>query len=477
MNFTKYLLNKRVLVFLAVGVVGVSVACFMPFAGLSAQAQTPVYADLSTDDWHYEYVEALKVAGVFEGTDCDEGFCPGQPLQRWQMAVWLVRILDGQDPESITESRFVDVDVREDWAPFADRLSDLEITVGCKSEPLSYCPDTNVNRSQMAAFLTRAFKLPDAESPAGFADVPEESWAFNYINALAASKITVGCKSEPFSYCPSQSVTKAQMATFLYRALQWQEAQIKAQPEFITAENDLSRWVKRDLIDEYGDKWPWLKEVWDYTNRADFEYLAQGSRPAVGFRSLGLEETGDVFYLVEAHSLSIPSIHIGNPSSFSVLVHELAYIYTLSHGVASNPESVAIAHLYFDQLAGDYCNPRELYVETAAVLDKDFGQSSSPLWYGCLRLPNAPHSEAVTVVSQAFSGQTPDWFYETFQKADGSLDYEKIWAAVYYSSIGVDTTVLPMLRHSFGGYCSEQAAWDDALFNTFGRQPWRDGGC
>ena len=54
------------------------------------------------------------------------------------------------------------------------------------------------------------------------------------------------------------------MAAFLYRGLEWREAQTEAdnqQPEFITEENDLSRWAKRDMIDVYGDEWPWLKEV------------------------------------------------------------------------------------------------------------------------------------------------------------------------------------------------------------------------
>ena len=467
MNFTKYLLNKKALVFLAAALAGLLVASFMPLGNLLAQTQKPVYADTPSDAWYYEYVEALQSRGVFEGTECDEGFCPDQTLPRWQMAVWLVRIVDGQDPEPITESRFADVDVSEDWASFAERLSDLGITAGCKSEPLRYCPDTNVSRAQMAVFLTRAFKLPDAESPAGFEDVTDEHWATRSINALAASSITAGCSSDPFKYCPSSSVTRAQMATFLYRALEWQEAQ----PEFITEENDFSRWVKHDLVDEYGDKWSWLKEVWDYTNREDFEYLTPDGF-SIGFRFLGPEQTGDAFYLNGAYSLHISSVHIGDPSSLPVLVHELAHIYTLSHGAALNPEPIAIGFLYFAELAGEYCLPSELYAETAAVLDEDFASDSFVTWSSCPSSPDAPTAEAITVVSQAFSGQVPDWFYDTFQKADGNLDYDEIWMAVRSSGVGAN--ILPMLRHSFGGYCSEQTVWDDRHSE---QQPWRDGGC
>ena len=39
------------------------------------------------------------------------------------------------------------------------------------------------------------------------------------IDALAAAGVTKGCKTDPLRYCPDQAVTRAQMATFLVRAL------------------------------------------------------------------------------------------------------------------------------------------------------------------------------------------------------------------------------------------------------------------
>ena len=38
------------------------------------------------------------------------------------------------------------------------------------------------------------------------------------IEALFAAHITAGCTQEPLNYCPSDPVTRAQMAAFLYRA-------------------------------------------------------------------------------------------------------------------------------------------------------------------------------------------------------------------------------------------------------------------
>ncbi len=54
-----------------------------------------------------------------------------------------------------------------------------------------------------------------------FTDVPTSYWAFQYIEALKASGITQGCT--PSTFCPEDPVTRAQMATFLAKALglQW----------------------------------------------------------------------------------------------------------------------------------------------------------------------------------------------------------------------------------------------------------------
>ena len=77
----------------------------------------------------------------------------------------------------------------------------------------------------------------------------------------------------------------------------------------------------------------------------------------------------------------------------------------------------------------------------------------------------------------------PDWFYETFQKADGSLDYVKLWTTVKNATPRNKKLIVPMLRDAFGGYCSEQAIWDDMFAGEWWMrlpqivQPWRDGGC
>ena len=176
------------------------------------------FSDVAGAGVHLEAVNSLAADGVFEGTGCSPGrFCPGEPLQRWVMAVWLVRILDGEDPAPVGVSRFADVDPGVWWAPFVERLAVLGVTAGCRTGPLRYCPADTVTRAQMASFLTRAFRLGSASQPAGFVDIGGNTHADN-INALASAAITAGCATGPLRYCPGKAVTRAQMASFLNRA-------------------------------------------------------------------------------------------------------------------------------------------------------------------------------------------------------------------------------------------------------------------
>ena len=87
------------------------------------------------------------------------------------------------------------------------------ITTGCT--PTRYCPHEPVTRGQMAAFLNRALHLPPATQPSGFTDT---TGTFrDDIERLKAAAITTG--TSPTTYSPHRPVTRAEMATFLTRAL------------------------------------------------------------------------------------------------------------------------------------------------------------------------------------------------------------------------------------------------------------------
>ena len=67
--------------------------------------------------------------------------------------------------------------------------------------------------------MRRGRRAPPHSAPATatLADVPVGAFAFQQIEALAASGITAGCGSGNF--CPNTPVTRAQMAVFLANGL------------------------------------------------------------------------------------------------------------------------------------------------------------------------------------------------------------------------------------------------------------------
>lgn len=197
-------------------------ACWHPIGlarRVAAAAGLPgvLPADIDLDGERYEAVRDLTADGILAGTDCAPGlFCPGDPVPRWMVAVWLVRVVDGEDPEPVSASRFEDVDAGQWWAGHVERLAELGITVGCEREPAQYCPDDPVTRAQMATFLRRAFML-DPAVPAGFTDT-DGSVHEAAIDSLYRAAVTKGCSTEPLSFCPDRATTRAQMALFLERA-------------------------------------------------------------------------------------------------------------------------------------------------------------------------------------------------------------------------------------------------------------------
>ena len=132
------------------------------------------FADVPFDDIFREFINAALRHGITGG--CGGGnYCPGSPVTRAQMAVFLLKAKFGADhePPPATGTVFADVPQNAPLAAWIEELASLEITGGCGGG--NYCPDATVTRAQMAIFLLKTL-LGSAHTPPAatgvFGDVP-----------------------------------------------------------------------------------------------------------------------------------------------------------------------------------------------------------------------------------------------------------------------------------------------------------------
>ena len=126
-------------------------------SGYVPPACTGTFTDVPCPSAYADWIEQLAAEGVTAG--CGGGdYCPDASVTRAQMAVFLLKtsLGAGYVPPPWT-AIFGDVPSGSFAADFIDDLYNRGIAGGCSASPLLYCPNSPVNRGQMAAFLVNTF--------------------------------------------------------------------------------------------------------------------------------------------------------------------------------------------------------------------------------------------------------------------------------------------------------------------------------
>ena len=178
-------------------------------------AQGGAFADVTPGDMFYREIGKLSARGVTLG--CAVGvYCPNSNVPREQMAAFIIRALGEFNPPTPGMQRFADVPPSNTFYNFVDRMAELQITLGCGGG--NYCPSDQVSREQMAAFIMRALGefSPPVPPSQRYTDVSPANPFYSFIDRMAIRGVTLGCTGT--TYCPSGMVTRSQMAAFLVRA-------------------------------------------------------------------------------------------------------------------------------------------------------------------------------------------------------------------------------------------------------------------
>ena len=164
---------------------------------------------------HEADIEAMYGAGITKGCNppWNDEFCPTRPVTRGEMAAFLVRALDLPAGPDMFEDDALSV-----FQSDINALAAAGITRGCNPPANDrFCPSRSVTRGEMAAFLVRAYAYP---VPEGDRFIDDDGSVFERdIEALAEAGVTRGCNPpDNDRYCPTEAVTRQQMASFLARA-------------------------------------------------------------------------------------------------------------------------------------------------------------------------------------------------------------------------------------------------------------------
>ncbi|HSU81694.1 MAG TPA: S-layer homology domain-containing protein, partial [Thermoanaerobaculia bacterium] len=174
------------------------------------------FLDVPYSYWTWRWIEAIEDAGVTTGCSSGN-YCPGAPMTRDEMALFLLRAKEGGSyvPPACATPMFADVPCSSSYAPWINELVRRGVTAGCGGG--NYCPGTAVTRSQMAVFLLATLQGPGWTPPAcstpSFADMPCSSPFAAWVDELARRGVTAGCGGG--DYCPNTTINRDQMAVFL----------------------------------------------------------------------------------------------------------------------------------------------------------------------------------------------------------------------------------------------------------------------
>ena len=182
-----------------------------------AISQGAAFVDVPTVHPFYKEIGKLSARGITVGDGAGH-FMPDQLVAREQMAAFIIRALGDFNPPTPTSQRFLDVPPENPFYAFIDEMAVRQITLGCNQAGPLYCPSDPVTRDQMAAFVIRALMELNPPTPPSqrFTDVSPSNPFYNFIDRLWIRGITLGCGTTTF--CPSDTVTRGQMAAFLVRA-------------------------------------------------------------------------------------------------------------------------------------------------------------------------------------------------------------------------------------------------------------------
>jgi len=175
------------------------------------------FEDVPFDHWAYAYIEALHQSGYVVGCSSDPMlFCPGQILSRAESSVFILRGQHGAIPtppyDPPSTPTFADVATTYWGFGWIESLWIDNLTAGCGTDPLTYCPLRDHTRAEASVFFLRIKNGVSYEAPAAtglFTDVDLGEWYAAWVEAAYTEGLLLACQNSPLRFCPDDPLDRA----------------------------------------------------------------------------------------------------------------------------------------------------------------------------------------------------------------------------------------------------------------------------
>ena len=439
------------------------------------------FVDVDSDSSTYDNITRLRATTI--DTDCGRPwrFCPDDAVTRSQMANLLARAIDWQKARAEVAVSGSDDSI---GLTVTYDEEEYEATVSWSVPSADKGPvDHYVLQSRIVLedFGPIFYQVVESESGKTSYQVnPSNSPNHNHLYAFRV--ITV--------YADGKSLATDEVKT---------PSQVRRLRDII--------WEK--IVAPNQEEQPWLTDTWIHMN--------DSARFGLGFGAGAVDRSSEYPYLnglkrTFARSLTVRSIILESQSTHysATLIEEMGHVYTLTNQVDKNSAPIGVGHLYIHLLGVNHkveakrptrCSSNELYGDLAKLVfwerysefDAHLGLKNSRRdgvtmheWGSCgFRLDPSTKQKVEEYIpaigrSVFIDQEVPQWFYDTYQKSDGTIDLDKLWSDItiderYKLTMGL---IAHHLRNEFGGYCSEEQVRQFIEGKVTGiTNPWKDGGC
>ena len=176
------------------------------------------FTDVDQSHAAWSSIEFVSGRGILVG-NTDGSFGATAPLTRAQAALYLARLFDLDLSNPPATASFTDVPTSHFAYAAVEAVRAAGITSGC-GDGTTFCPTDDVTRAQIATFLARGLGFA-GNAPQGptFTDVEPSTTHYANIEYLYSIGVVTGCQLD--AYCPADALTRRQAAVLAHRLVIW----------------------------------------------------------------------------------------------------------------------------------------------------------------------------------------------------------------------------------------------------------------